>query len=94
MAVDPVGQVGSVSNLKGIDQAARPQPSNVADSVSLSPEAKSAGELYAATEIANNSPEVRVDLVAELKGKLQDPSYINSEIIDRVADRISKPFGT
>ena len=94
MVVDPVGPADPVTNLKGIDQTARPQPSSVTDSVNLSQEARSVGDLYAATEIANNSPDVRAELVAEIKGKLQDPNYITASIIDQVADRIADPIGT
>jgi len=93
MAVGPIGPVDPVTNLKGIDQTTRPQPSAVTDSINISPEARSVGDLYAATEIANNSPDVRADLVAEIKGKLQDSTYITASVIDRVADRIIDPSG-
>ena len=39
-------------------------------------------------EIAKAAPEVRSDLVAELKAKIQDPNYINEAVVSMTADRI------
>ena len=93
MAVDPLGPIDPVTGLTGIDRTTPTAPSNAADSVNLSPEARSVGDLYAAVEIAHNSPDVRTDLVAEIKAKLDSPSYVTAAVIDRVAERLQDPFG-
>lgn len=94
MAVDPLGPIDPVTGLKGIDRTTPTPPSQAADSVNLSPEARSVGDLYAAVEIAHNSPDVRADLVADLKARIQSPSYITAAVIDRVAERLQDPLGT
>ena len=93
MTVDPVGPVDPISNARKIDKPARPRPAGGADSVNVSSEAKSMAEIYAAKEIASNSPEIRADRVAEAKRKLQDPNYITDTVINEVADRLRESFG-
>jgi negative regulator of flagellin synthesis FlgM len=58
------------------------------DSVSLSSEAVVKAELFKALELAKAAPDVRMDRVAELKAKLDDPNYINDAILNATADRI------
>lgn len=94
MAVDPLGSIDPVTGLKGIDRTTATPPSNAADSVTLSPEARSVGDLYAAVEIAHNSPDVRADLVADVKARLASPDYVTAAVIDRVAERVQDPVGT
>ena len=63
------------------------------DSISLSSEAVEKAELYRAMELANSADDVRADRVAELKAKINDPSYINDTIIRATADRLMDAFG-
>lgn len=64
------------------------------DSISLSTEALEKGELYRAIEmIKTAAPDVRADRVAELRAKINDPSYINDRIINATADKIMEAFG-
>ena len=92
MALDLIRQVNPVDSLKKIDQPVVLRPPEMTDLVDLLPEAIDG--LYSAMEIAKKSPDVRTDLVAEVKVKLQDPSYVSAGVIDHVADRINKPFAT
>lgn len=91
MALDLIRTVDSVDSLEKINQKIVPQPSAITDSVGFVPDAV---EDQYAVGIANQCPDVRTDVVAEVKGKLQNPSYISAGVIDQVADRISKPFLT
>ena len=93
MTIDPVGPVDPVPNPKKAPKADRPNFVDGKDSVQLSDEAKSMAELYRAKELATNSPEVRADRIAEVKAKLQDPSYISEKVIDELADRLMESFG-
>jgi negative regulator of flagellin synthesis FlgM len=63
------------------------------DSISLSSEAVEKAELYRAKEIVAAAPDVRADRVAELKAKINDPSYLNDTIIQGTADKIMEAFG-
>ena len=93
MTIDPVGPVDPVQSFKKVPKAEQPRVVDGKDSVQLSDEAKSMAEMYHAKELANNSPEVRADRVAEAKAKLQDPSYITDKVIDELADRLMESFG-
>ncbi|MDR2313285.1 MAG: flagellar biosynthesis anti-sigma factor FlgM [Spirochaetaceae bacterium] len=63
------------------------------DSVSLSSEAIEKAELYRAMDLASGAEDVRAERVAELKAKINDPSYINDTIIRATADKIMDAFG-
>ena len=63
------------------------------DSISLSSEAVEKAELYKAMELAATAEDVRTEKVAELKAKINDPSYLNDIIIRATADRILDAFG-
>jgi negative regulator of flagellin synthesis FlgM len=63
------------------------------DSISVSKEALEKAELYRAIEVVSAAPDVRADRVAELKAKINDPSYINDRIINATADKIMEAFG-
>jgi negative regulator of flagellin synthesis FlgM len=58
------------------------------DSVSLSADALEKAELYSALEIARSTPDERLALIEELKAKINDPSYINDEVLAGTADGI------
>ena len=63
------------------------------DSISLSSEAVEKAELLRAMELVSAAGDVRAERVAELKKKINDPSYINDTIIKATADRILDAFG-
>ena len=63
------------------------------DSISLSSEAVEKAELYRTMELAMAASDVRMDRIAELKAKINDPSYINDKIIQATADNIMSAFG-
>lgn len=50
-------------------------------------------ELYQAIELVSSASDVRTSRIAELKAKINDPSYINDTIIQATADRIMDVFG-
>ena len=50
-------------------------------------------EIYYMKQVAAETPDVRADRIAEVKAKLQDPNYFNSERIASAADRIMESFG-
>ena len=58
------------------------------DSVHISAEAKEKAEWFETIEIVSSVPDVRSDLVAELKAKINDPSYLNEKIVSGTAERL------
>lgn len=64
-----------------------------ADSISVSKEAKEMAEAYFLNEVADETPDVRSDLVAQIKEKIKDPSYLSAEVINSTAEKIMSSFG-
>ncbi|GHU39202.1 hypothetical protein FACS1894190_02820 [Spirochaetia bacterium] len=58
------------------------------DSVSISEEAFKKADLLHAIDIVSAAPDVRADLVAEMKKKINDPAYINDIVLNGAAEKI------
>ncbi len=93
MTVERIGPLDPTSNVKKTDKPARTKAKSDVDSINVSEEARSKSEVFKALETAKTAPDVRVDRVAELKRKLQDPSYPSQEVIEKAAEEIMKAFG-
>ena len=93
MTIDRMGSVEPLKNLGKAEKANKPVTTGRPDSIELSSEAKSQAELLSAREVVRSTPEVRMDRVAEMKVKLQDPNYLNSAILESTAEGILKSFG-
>jgi negative regulator of flagellin synthesis FlgM len=63
------------------------------DSVSVSTEAAEKGDLYRAIELVSSAEDVRADRIAELKQKINDPTYLNDKLISDTADQLMTAFG-
>lgn len=92
MTIEGLGPVDPVSKYNKTEKTAKPTKKENTDSINVSSEAKSMGELYKTTESVKQSPDVRADRVAEVKEKLKDPSYISDTVIDSVADKLMEMF--
>jgi len=86
-----------IDRLNSIDPIRDPQKSSLGgragkvaggDSISISNDAAQKADLYKAFEIAKSAPEVRADRVAELKAKINEPSYIDDAVVSMTADKI------
>ncbi|WP_319559533.1 flagellar biosynthesis anti-sigma factor FlgM [Marispirochaeta sp.] len=93
MTIEGLGPIDSISKLKKNSNTSKPEKVSEKDSVNVSSEAKNLAELYQANEVVKNSADVRMDRVAEVKRKLEDPNYINDNVIEMVAENIMKNFG-
>jgi negative regulator of flagellin synthesis FlgM len=63
------------------------------DSISLSSEAVEKAELYRAIELVSAAEDVRSARIAELKARINDPSYLNDAVLKATADRVMDAFG-
>jgi negative regulator of flagellin synthesis FlgM len=93
MQIERLGPTDPIQNSKANARVGRGEKADRADSINLSSEAQEMGELYQATEAAKAAPDVRADRVAELKAKINDPSYIDQAVVSLVADRVMEQFG-
>ncbi len=91
MMIERIGQIDPIQQAK---KTTRSESVRVAgDAVALSSEALEKGDLYRAVELVSASADTRADRIAELKKKIDDPSYINDKIISATADKIMDAFG-
>lgn len=92
-----IDKLGGVSPLNNIQNTKRTQnTANVKsspDSISVSDEAKKMAEAYYLDEVAAETPNVRSELIAQIKEKIKDPSYLSAEVINSTAERIMTSYG-
>ena len=58
------------------------------DTINLSREAIEKAEVYQVVELIKATPELDEVRIAELRQKIDDPSYLNDRIINATADKI------
>ena len=63
------------------------------DTISLSPEAEKMAEMYYMDKIAQETPDVRADRIAEIKEKIKDPNYLSDSVIKSAADNFLSAIG-
>ena len=93
MTIDRIGSIDPIQPGKKTGQNSRVTTPNKADSISLSAEAMEKGGLYKAMEIVSSASDVRAERIAELKEKINDPSYINETVLNATAEKIMDAFG-
>lgn len=83
-AVDPIGK-----EVKIRKNHEAQSPKQASDAVEFSSESRIKGEFHLAKEQVHNTPDVRADIIARAKEKINDPAYLNDPaVIDTVARRI------
>ena len=87
MTIDRVGSIEPIQPGKRPGRA-QVNESPKSDSISISSEAQERAELLRAQELVAAAPEVRAERVAELKEKINDPSYINDQVINATANKL------
>ena len=93
MNVERLGPLEPVAKQNKTNKVSRPVKNNGSDSINISSDAKTMGEVYRVSEAVKSTPEVRMDRIEEVKEKLKDPSYIDEKIVESVADSIMDLFG-
>ncbi|MDR0568591.1 MAG: flagellar biosynthesis anti-sigma factor FlgM [Spirochaetaceae bacterium] len=93
MTIDRVSNINLVQQGKNAGWTSQVNRTAQSDSISLSAEAVEKGDLYRATELVSSAADTRAERIAELKKKINDPSYINEAIINATADKIMDLFG-
>ena len=88
MTIDRLGSIDPIQPGKRPGKIGQVNASPKADSISISSEAQERAELHRAQELAAAAPEVRAELVAELKEKINDPSYLNDQVINATANKL------
>lgn len=94
MMIDRLNGINPLDNVKGSQKTApASRVISTEDSISISDEAREMAEMYKMAAIAKETPDVRADLVAQVKAKIADPNYLNAAVIESTADKILDSFG-
>jgi len=93
MTIDRIGSIDPIQNGKKTDRVENTRQKSVSDAVSVSSEAAEKADLYHAIELVSQVNDLRMDKIAELKQKINDPSYINEKVLTETANKIIDSLG-
>jgi len=88
MTIDRIGSIDPIQPEKRPERANQVTGASRADSISISQEAQEKAELFRVRELVAAAPETRADRIAELRGKINDPAYLNDRVMNATADRL------
>ena len=88
MTIDRVGSIDPIQPGKKPGRANQVNQTPTKDSINISSEAVEKAELFRIRELAAAAPDIRTEKVEELKARINDPSYLNNEVINATADKI------
>lgn len=92
--LDTLGGINPLNNVQNTHHTNNKSARfSVSDSINVSAEAMSAAEAYYLDQVAEETPDVRSDLIASIKEKIKDPNYLNPERIAATADAIMFAYG-
>jgi len=86
-----VNRIGHVEPIPTSKKPGRSEPvggNDKADTINLSSEAMKKAELYQVVELIKAAPELDEARIAELRQKIEDPSYMNEKVINATAENI------
>jgi negative regulator of flagellin synthesis FlgM len=89
-----INSLGSLSAIPPDQKAGRVEQTRgpITDSITISAEASRKADLLRITEMAKAAPDIREARVAELRAKINDPSYLSRQTLEATADRIFDAF--
>jgi len=88
MTVNRIGHVEPILSGKKPGKSEQVGGNEKADTISLSTQAKEQAERYQVLELIKSAPELDESRIAELRQKIEDPSYINEKVLNTTADKI------
>jgi len=88
MTIDRLGPIDPIQPGKRPGKTGQVRESSNSDTISISSEGYEKAELHRTQEVVASASDVRLDRVAELKEKINDPSYINDSVINATANKI------
>ena len=91
--INGINPINNVQNSRRTNGMERTSITDTSDSINVSDEAKEAARAYFLSQVAEETPDVRSDLVASVKEKIKDPNYLKSVTIGSAADRILDSWG-
>ena len=86
-----VNRIGHVDPIPTGKKPGRSEPlggNDRADTINLSSDAMKKAEVYQVVELIKSAPDADEARIAELRQKINDPSYLNEKVIKSTADNI------
>ena len=94
MMIDKISRVESLNNLQNVKRSNNVSSLKAgSDEINVSDEARELATEYYMGKVADETPDVRQNLIEQIKIKIQDPNYLNAETIAATADRIMDAYG-
>ncbi|MCL2758694.1 MAG: flagellar biosynthesis anti-sigma factor FlgM [Treponema sp.] len=88
MTVNRIGHVEPIPPGKKPGRSEQVGGNDRTDSINLSSDAMKKAEMYQIVELIKAAPELDDSRIAELRQKIDDPSYLNEKVIKSTADNI------
>ena len=88
MMVDRIGHIEPLQPAKKPGRAESVRGSDRTDSIDLSSQALEKAEIYQVVELIKSAEETNEARIVELREKINNPSYINEQIVKATADKI------
>ena len=88
MMIERIGQLDPIQPGKKLGRSNPVEGTDKTDSITLSQQAKEKAEIYQVVELIKSAPDLDDAKIAELRQKINDPSYINERIVTATADKI------
>ncbi|HBG66722.1 MAG TPA: flagellar biosynthesis protein FlgM [Treponema sp.] len=94
MMIDKISRVSQLGNVQGTKRTSAVQElSSALDEISVSAEAKEMADAFYINKVSEETPDVRSDLVEQIKQKIRDPNYLSEAVIAATADQILSAYG-
>jgi negative regulator of flagellin synthesis FlgM len=88
MTIDRIGHIEPLQPGKKPGRTESAQTIDRSDSLNIPPESFAKAEKYQVIELIKASEETNEARIVELREKINDPSYINEQVINATADKI------
>lgn len=92
--INKISGSSPINNLQSIKNTSVSQRTKyTSDEVSVSAEAKQLADEYLLNSVAEKTPDVRTELVEQMRLKIQDPNFFSEATIAATADQILSAYG-
>jgi negative regulator of flagellin synthesis FlgM len=88
MTIDRLNSIDPIRDPQKPSPGGKAERARGGDSISISSDAAQKAELFKVLEQVKAAPEARSDRIAELKAKINEPSYMDDAVVSMTADRI------
>lgn len=94
MMIDKISGINPLNNVQSTKRPEKTESYSAgSDEITISDEAKRLSDARFLNDVAAETPDVRTELVEQIKQKIQDPNYLNEAVIASAADQFLSAYG-